>query len=211
MKRNTYIRILAILCALCTFTLSTSMMQKGKSINKNKMNKEIYLAGGCFWGTEHFLKLINGVESTQVGYANGNIANPTYQQVCTGITNFAETVKVQYDPKKVALKQILELYFKTIDPTILNQQGHDIGTQYRTGIYYTDKSDLATIHSIIEEIAKKYTKPLVVEVKELENFYKAEEYHQDYLDKNPGGYCHLDPSLFELAKKANSSANTDKK
>ena len=165
-----------------------------------KNQSEIYFAGGCFWGTEHFLKQIRGVKSTQTGYANGNIANPTYQQVCTGKTNFAETVKVDYNPQEVSLKLLIDLFFKTIDPTSLNRQGNDRGTQYRTGIYYTDEADLPAIRSAIGELAKEYSKPIIVEVKPLSNFYKAEEYHQDYLDKNPGGYCHINPALFELAK-----------
>ena len=169
-----------------------------------KNQSEIYFAGGCFWGTEHFLKQIRGVKSTQTGYANGNIANPTYQQVCTGKTNFAETVKVDYNPQEVSLKLLIDLFFKTIDPTSLNRQGNDRGTQYRTGIYYTDEADLPAIRSAIGELAKEYSKPIIVEVKPLSNFYKAEEYHQDYLDKNPGGYCHINPALFELAKKANA-------
>lgn len=110
-----------------------------KQEKKNMKNlSEIYFAGGCFWGTDHFLKQIRGVKSTQVGYANGNIANPTYQQVCTGKTNFAETVKVEYNPQEVPLKLLIDLFFKTIDPTSLNRQGNDKGSQYRTGIYYTD-------------------------------------------------------------------------
>jgi peptide methionine sulfoxide reductase msrA/msrB len=201
MKQRYSLLIIGISLVLYSF----ATIQKDKSFNSNKtMNKEIYLAGGCFWGTEHFLKLIGGVENTQVGYVNGNITNPTYQQVCTGKTNFAETVKVVYDPEKVNLKLLLELYFKTIDPTSLNQQGHDRGTQYRTGIYYTDPADVSIIQTAIAEVRARYSSPVVVEVKPLENFYKAEEYHQDYLDKNPGGYCHLDPSLFSLAKQANS-------
>ena len=178
-----------------------------KQEKKNMKNlSEIYFAGGCFWGTDHFLKQIRGVKSTQVGYANGNIANPTYQQVCTGKTNFAETVKVEYNPQEVPLKLLIDLFFKTIDPTSLNRQGNDKGSQYRTGIYYTDKVDLPTIRTAIDELAKEYSKPIVIEVKPLSNFYKAEEYHQDYLDKNPGGYCHINPALFELAKKANAQA-----
>lgn len=173
-----------------------------KQEKKNMKNlSEIYFAGGCFWGTDHFLKQIRGVKSTQVGYANGNIANPTYQQVCTGKTNFAETVKVEYNPQEVPLKLLIDLFFKTIDPTSLNRQGNDKGSQYRTGIYYTDEADLPTIRTAIDELAKEYSKPIVIEVKPLSNFYKAEEYHQDYLDKNPGGYCHINPALFELAKK----------
>ncbi|WP_102407227.1 peptide-methionine (R)-S-oxide reductase MsrB [Parabacteroides bouchesdurhonensis] len=167
--------------------------------------KEIYFAGGCFWGTEHFMKQINGVITTQVGYANGNIPNPTYQQVCMDDTGFAETVKVTYDPQQVDLKLLLELYFKTIDPTSMNRQGGDQGTQYRTGIYYKDESDLIIIQTAVESLAKKYLKPIVIEIKPLENFYPAEDYHQDYLDKNPGGYCHINPELFELARTANAS------
>ena len=169
-----------------------------------KPMKEIYLAGGCFWGTEHFLKQIEGVEVTQVGYANGNIANPTYQQVCTGTTNFAETVKVQYDPDKADLPFLIDLYFKTIDPTSLNRQGNDRGTQYRTGIYYTDVVDLPVIRETVNRLAANYTRPLEVEIEPLKNFYPAEEYRQDYLDKNPNGYCHINPALFEMARKANA-------
>ena len=137
-----------------------------------------------------------------MGYANGNIANPTYEQVCSGNTNFAETVKVTYDPRKVRLPLLIDLYFKTIDPTSVNRQGNDHGSQYRTGIYYTDPADLPVIQSAVKTLAEKYSKPLAVEIKPLANFYKAEDYHQDYLDKHPGGYCHIDPSLFDLAKKA---------
>lgn len=176
----------------------------GRAERSKNMNsiKEIYLAGGCFWGTEHFLKLIEGVKSTQVGYANGNIANPTYKQVCTGTTNFAETVKVEYDSEKVDLPFLIDLFFKTIDPTSLNKQGNDQGTQYRTGIYYTHPTDLPTIQETVNRLAANYPRPLVIEIKPLQNFYPAEEYHQDYLDKNPRGYCHIHPELFELARKA---------
>ncbi len=166
--------------------------------------KEIYLAGGCFWGTEHFMKQIRGVESTQVGYANGNIQFPTYKQVCYGNTGFAEAVKVVYDPRQVKLAVLLDLYFRTIDPTSVNRQGNDRGTQYRTGIYYTDKTDEAVIDSAIRILATRYREPIAIEVKALENFYPAEEMHQDYLDKNPDGYCHIAPELFELARGANA-------
>lgn len=165
--------------------------------------REIYFAGGCFWGTEHFLKQIRGVEATQVGYANGNVTNPTYEQVCSNTTGFAETVKVTYHPQVIELQLLIGLFFKTIDPTSLNKQGNDCGTQYRTGIFYTDEADLRPIEADVEAFAKDYPTPLVVEIKPLLNFYPAENYHQDYLDKNPGGYCHIHPALFELAKKAN--------
>lgn len=194
--------------AIFALLLIGGCAQSGASPEKEnrimEKNKEIYFAGGCFWGTEHFLKLINGVEATQVGYANSNVANPTYKEVCTGTTNAAETVKVEYDPQVVDLTLLTDLFFKTIDPTSLNRQGNDRGTQYRTGIYYTDPADLPVIQAAVKELAKGYSKPLVVEIKPLSNFYPAENYHQDYLDKNPGGYCHIDPALFELAKKANA-------
>lgn len=165
--------------------------------------KEIYLAGGCFWGTEHYLKQIRGVVSTEVGYANGNGENPSYEEVYTDATGFVECVKVVYDPAVLALEKIVELYFHSIDPLSLNKQGNDIGTRYRTGIYYTDAGDRATIESVYNAMAKKMGVEIVVELEPLHNFYKAEEYHQDYLDKNPNGYCHLPLYLFEYAKKAN--------
>ena len=167
------------------------------------MDKEIYFAGGCFWGTEHFFKQINGVTTTQVGYANGNIENPTYEQVYTDSTGFAEVVKVAYDPKVVSLEMLLDLFFKTIDPTSLNQQGEDIGTRYRTGIYWVNTEDEKAVTEALSELQKNYEKPIVVENEPLKNFYSGEEYHQDYLDKNPSGYCHINLELFELAKKAN--------
>lgn len=168
--------------------------------------RKIYFAGGCFWGTEHFMKQIKGVTNTQVGYANGNtdIKNPTYEQVRNDNTGFAETVETTYDPQQADLRSLLALYFQTIDPTSLNRQGEDAGSQYRTGIFYTDTADLPTIKEVIEEVAKKYSQPIVVEVEPLINFYPAEEYHQDYLDKHPDGYCHISPELFDLARKANA-------
>jgi len=165
--------------------------------------KEIYLAGGCFWGTEHYFKQVRGVISTEVGFANGKVANPSYRQVCTEDTGFAETVHITYDPSVVSLDLLLDLYFKSIDPLSLNKQGEDRGTQYRTGVYYTDAADLPVIDSIFEAEQKKYDKTLAVEKMPLQNFYTAEEYHQDYLDKNPAGYCHLPAALFEFARKAN--------
>ena len=163
--------------------------------------KEIYLAGGCFWGTEHFFKQIEGVMETEVGFANGHTANPTYQEVYTDTTGYVETVLVKYDPDVVGLEFLLEMYFKAIDPTSVNKQGHDEGTRYRTGIYYTDADDLPVINKVYAEEQANYPLPLAVEKLPLENFYTAEEYHQDYLDKNPTGYCHLPTSLFEFARK----------
>lgn len=167
-----------------------------------KSEKEIYLAGGCFWGAEHFLKQISGVTYTAVGFANGNVPDPTYKLVYTDTTGYAETVHVKYDTAVVSLKFLLHLFFKAIDPTSVNKQGEDEGTRYRTGIYYTDEADLPVIQQVYDEVADVYNAPLAVEVCPLKNFYLAEEYHQDYLDKNPTGYCHLPLSLFEFARKA---------
>lgn len=166
------------------------------------MTREIYLAGGCFWGTEHFFKLIDGVVETQVGYANGTVENPSYEQVCSHKTGHAETVKVVYDPEKIGLEFLLDMYFKAIDPTLQDQQGHDVGPQYRTGIYYTDPADMPVIEKRVANEAERYFKPIVTEVLPLNCFYPAEEYHQDYLDKNPDGYCHLPVELFAYARQA---------
>lgn len=182
---------------------SSSIKKENETIMNAKNVKEVYFAGGCFWGTEHFFQQIRGVVGTEVGYANGNKKNPTYEEVVSHTTGFAETVKVKYDPEQVDLKLLIDLYFKTIDPTSLNKQGNDRGDQYRTGIYSTDKETEAIIKEEVQKLAKNYNKPLVVETIPLKNFYSAETYHQDYLDKNPGGYCHIEPGLFEMAKNAN--------
>ena len=162
--------------------------------------KEIYLAGGCFRGTEHFFKQIEGVTETEVGFANGHTAKPTYKEVYTDTTGYVETVHVKYNPDVADLEFLLQMFFKAIDPTSVNKQGHDEGTRYRTGIYYTDAEDLPTINKVYDEEQANYPMPLAVEKLPLENFYTAEEYHQDYLDKNPTGYCHLPTALFEFAR-----------
>jgi len=153
---------------------------------------EIYFAGGCFWGTEAFMERLYGVYDVTSGYANGTTESPTYEEVITGDTGHAETVHVTYDTTKVDLSTLLLYYFKIIDPTSVNKQGNDVGSQYRTGIYYGDEADEVVIQAAIEEVQKKYSKPVVVEVLPLANYTLAEEYHQDYLEKNPNGYCHVD-------------------
>ena len=162
--------------------------------------KEIYFAGGCFWGTEHYFKQIKGVVETAVGYANGHTPDPTYQDVYTDGTGYAETVKVVYDPQFISLELLADLYFHSIDPLSLNKQGEDEGTRYRTGIYYTDQEDLPVLKKVYDQVASQYDTPLAVELEPLRNFYTGEEYHQDYLDKNPTGYCHLPQALFEFAR-----------
>ncbi|ATW25206.1 peptide-methionine (R)-S-oxide reductase MsrB [Candidatus Formimonas warabiya] len=160
---------------------------------------EIYLAGGCFWGMEKYLASISGVRSTQVGYANGKTEHPSYEDVCYRHTGHAETVRVDYDPQIVPLEFLLELYYEAVDPLSLNRQGGDRGVQYRTGIYYVDENDLPVIQRSLAQVQKRFAKPVVIEVKALENFWAAEEYHQNYLDKNPGGYCHIGKDKFEKA------------
>lgn len=201
----------SIILLLCITIACHSLNNDNKSENMKTNNlREIYFAGGCFWGTEHFMKQIKGVKTTEVGYANGNTSNPSYEQVCNGNTGFAETVKVIYNPQIVDLELLINLYLNTIDPTSINRQGNDQGSQYRTGIYYTDSSDVHTINNTIRSIAGKYNKPIVVEIKPLQNFYEAEEFHQNYLDKNKGGYCHIRPELFELARRANEKTKFKK-
>ena len=195
--------LVVIQTAMLLLSCQADAQQNIKHNNMEKENlKEIYLAGGCFWGTEHYFKQIDGVVDTEVGYANGTTKNPTYKEVCTDKTGFAETVHVIYNPDKVSLEFLLEMYFKAIDPTSINRQGHDTGTQYRTGVYYTDNTDEATISKVFDEEQKHIQGKIAVENLPLKNFYKAEDYHQDYLDKNPDGYCHLPQSLFEFARKA---------
>ena len=155
------------------------------------VEKTIYLAGGCFWGCQKYFDLMEGVLETEVGYANGPTANPTYEQVKHDHTGHAETVRVKYDPTVLPLRELLERYFKVIDPVAVNHQGEDFGIQYRTGIYYADPADAPTVTAALSHLARQYDQPLAVENKPLENFYPAEEYHQKYLEKHPDGYCHI--------------------
>lgn len=163
---------------------------QGKPIN----TRTIYLAGGCFWGIEAYMERVNGVVDAVSGYANGDTASPSYEQVIRG-SGHAETVKVTYDVDKTDLDTILKYYFRVIDPTSLNKQGNDRGVQYRSGVYYTDSSDKAIVDTAIKAVQSKYQQKIVVENQALDNFYLAEMYHQDYLAKNPNGYCHVDLSL----------------
>ena len=175
------------------------------------MKSVIYLAGGCYWGAQHFLKQINGVLSTEVGFANSKEENPSYKLVCTGTTDAVETVKVEYDKNMIGLDKLLELFFMIIDPTSINRQGGDCGTQYRTGIYYVDEDDKPVIDREIANLQKRYERKIAIEVIPLMNFFRAEEYHQDYLDKNPHGYCHVGPELIEFAKRANRELSKPKR
>lgn len=161
--------------------------------------KTIYFAGGCFWGTEHYMSQFDGVVETVVGYANGNVADPAYEEVYTDKTGHVECVKVVYDEEMISLATLCRLFFRSIDPFLLNRQGGDIGTRYRTGIYWNDTDDQAVVEEVYAEIQRKYNEPLVVEKSPLKCFYSAEEYHQKYLVKNPEGYCHLSLSTLKSA------------
>ncbi|SMD05218.1 peptide-methionine (S)-S-oxide reductase MsrA [Sporomusa malonica] len=157
--------------------------------------KQIWLAGGCFWGVEAYFCQLKGVLATRVGYGQGVTDQPTYKQVCTGMTGYTEVCKVTYDEKVLPLMQILEHFFRIIDPTTLNRQGPDRGTQYRTGLYYTTDEEKAVIVDFIEKMQSRYNDPIVVEVEPVGRFFPAEDYHQKYLEKTPGGYCHVNLNL----------------
>lgn len=170
---------------------------KSESLNiipdyKNSRYKEIYLAGGCFWGAQSYIDRIDGVEYTNVGYANGNSEQTDYSSIKK--TGHAETVYVVYDPEKITLIELLGYYYGIIDPTSLNKQGNDQGIQYRSGIYYVDEEDKKTIESATADEQTKFSEKIVTEIQPLENYVLAEDYHQNYLEKNPNGYCHIDLS-----------------
>ncbi len=159
--------------------------------------KVIYLAGGCFWGVEAYISRLKGVNQTEVGYANGTDLAPTYEKVCSGKTGHSECVKVTYNPNIITLDELLENFFKIIDPYTKNRQGPDIGTQYRTGIYWQDDLQKDIILNFLKEKQKVSPKNIVVEAKPINSFFTAEEYHQKYLEKNPQGYCHVDLNLID--------------
>ena len=162
--------------------------------------KEIYFAAGCFWGAQHFFAGVDGVKEAVAGYANGNGNNPSYEEVYTDTTGFAETVRVTYNEKLIGVKELTELYFTIIDPLSLNKQGGDIGTRYRTGVYYKEEADAEAARPVFEAVSRRLGAPLAVELEPLRNFFLAEERHQDYLDKNPNGYCHVPLKTFRYLR-----------
>jgi peptide methionine sulfoxide reductase msrA/msrB len=180
-----------VLLALFVVSIGAISATFAKEKAAPKTVKEIYLAGGCFWGLEAYVKMLPGVVKTEAGYANGKTKNPTYKEVCAG-SGHAEVVKVAYDPNQISLAVLLDAFFRVVDPTSLNKQGRDVGAQYRSGVYYAEAGDLAAIEAAIKKEQEKRAQKIVTEAKPLENYYAAEEYHQDYLAKNPGGYCHID-------------------
>jgi peptide methionine sulfoxide reductase msrA/msrB len=174
------------------------------------MEKNIFFAGGCFWGIERYFSLIPGVTATEAGYANGHIDNPTYEQVCLGDSGFAETVKVSYDEKRVSLVFLLTAFFEVIDPFSLNRQGSDVGVQYRTGIYTDDPRTLDIVARYVQNLRRKFKRKIATEVLSLSNYYPAEEYHQKYLEHNQNGYCHIYNSVFEKLKSLKQSGYAHK-
>ncbi len=169
------------------------------------MQAEIVLAGGCFWGVQEYFSRLPGVIATEAGYAQSSQENPTYAEVCSGAPNAAEAVKIAYNPQIMPLRNILLHFFRIIDPISRNRQGNDVGAQYRTGIYFTRDADRRIAEEVMAAEQAKYGTPFAVELEQLVNFYPAEEYHQDYLKKNPGGYCHISFASIEdpeLAPKA---------
>lgn len=163
--------------------------------------KAIYLAGGCFWGVQKFFDQFDGVVKTEVGYANGPDRAPSYEEVCKS-SGHAETVKIEYEESLISLTRLLNYYFMVINPLSVNRQGNDIGIQYRTGIYYTEEGQLSEINAVMDAEKEKAGQELAVVVEPIKNFFSAEEYHQKYLEKNPGGYCHIPSRMFNLEKTA---------
>lgn len=186
------LKLLALLmAALVIFTIPVYA--------EDQQMSTIYFAGGCFWGVEKLMALVEGVQDVQSGYAQGTLDNPRYEDVMTGATGHRETVKVVYDPEVIGLKDLLRLFFATIDPTVENRQAYDIGTQYQTGVYWEQEEDQAVVEAAALAERERHA-AFHVELQPLTSFWPAEEYHQDYLDKNPTGYCHIGPQHFEMAR-----------
>ena len=204
MRRGLFLFTALLMCILlsgCSGSEETAAKNQTWSkhyvqISEDDM-KTIYLAGGCFWGVQKFFDQFDGVITTEVGYANGPEEAPSYQDVCQS-SGHAETVKIVYDESRITLTDLLNYYFMVIDPLSINKQGNDAGIQYRTGIYYTDEEQLSEARQVYAAEEEKAGASLAVELEPLQNFFTAEEYHQKYLVKNPGGYCHIPRAMFEL-------------
>ena len=173
---------------------ATSGTATNPTNNPTAKREVALLAGGCFWGMEEILRKIPGVLETRVGYTGGTMPNPTYRLVCTGITGHAEAIEIAFDPGKITYEKVLDYFFRMHDPTTLNQQHNDRGTQYRSAIFYTSDEQKATAEQVKARFDKsgRFKKPIVTEITKATTFYSAEDYHQKYLIKNPGGYnCHV--------------------
>lgn len=157
--------------------------------------KDIYIAGGCFWGVQAYFDLIKGVVFTQVGYANGNMKNPRYEDLLSHRATHAETLHIQYDESIITLEQIILHMLRFVNPISVDKQGGDVGHQYRSGVYYKDENDRQVILDCFAKKEQEMEEKFVIEIKPLENFYPAEDYHQKYLESNPHGYCHVNLNL----------------
>lgn len=169
------------------------MTELNEELKSKEGLKEAVFGAGCFWGVEEVFSKTKGIYFTEVGYTGGNTENPTYEDVCTGNTGHAEVVRVLYNPEEISYAQLLEVFFSSHDPTTLNRQGPDIGTQYRSVIFYPDDEDKAIADFVIEQLNQpdKLPAPVVTTVERLDTFYRAEEYHQQYFKKHPGYACHI--------------------
>lgn len=163
--------------------------------------KEIVIGAGCFWGVQEYYRRLKGIESCRVGYAQGSLNDPTYEEVCSGRSGHSESCFITYNENEITLNQILDHMFRIIDPTSYHKQGNDIGSQYRSGIYYIDSIDREVITKFIADRQKTMVNKIVVECEELQKFYDAESYHQDYLIKNPSGYCHVNFNVIKEEEK----------
>lgn len=177
-------------------TIGNDKQKGGKLVLTMGKTKELYLAGGCFWGVEGYFSRITGVIDTETGYANGKTDTTDYEHV--GSSDHAETVRVTYNSGVIALEELLQHFFRIIDPYSVNKQGNDVGRQYRTGIYYTHPEDKEVIHRFLARMQEKDTRPIAVKAEPLKHFIQAEDYHQDYLKKNPHGYCHINLNLAHI-------------
>jgi peptide methionine sulfoxide reductase msrA/msrB len=212
-------KISVIMVIILVFMLSAcqggNVMKETSNVNEvnheSQTVEEIWFAGGCFWGVEEYMSRINGVVDVTVGYANGTTEHPSYEDVCYKDTAHAERVHVKYDKEKISLSMLLDYFFRIIDPTSLNRQGNDKGSQYRTGIYYKKESDKDIIEKFVDSRRVDYNKVIVTEVLPLDSYYLAEEYHQDYLQKNPNGYCHVDFGVLEEEPKIEVDPNNYEK
>jgi len=186
------VEIIVLAMLTIGYAYYTYFMNKDDELIDEESVKEIVVAGGCFWGVQEYYRRLKGVLDTKVGYAQGITDNPTYEDVCSGNTNFTEVVYIKYDSNVINLNKICDHLFRIIDPLSINKQGGDVGSNYRTGVYYINEPDKKIIDKFISKQQKKYYSQIVVEVEKLIKFYDAEDYHQDYLEKNVHGYCHVD-------------------
>jgi peptide-methionine (S)-S-oxide reductase len=204
-KKNIYICLISFLCLFIITGKSNGAQKDMKTKNMATPQEYITVGGGCFWCTEAIFREIKGVEKAESGYAGGSAVNPSYADVCSGQTGHAEVVQITFDPDIISLTKIIQIFFATHDPTTLNRQGADTGTQYRSIIFYRSKKQKAVIDKVIDELKKlkAYSQPVVTEVVPFESFYRAEDYHQNYFRQNPEqAYCRIiiNPKLEKFRK-----------